>query len=345
MKALVLETPGDPPRLSLRHSPRPSLGPHDVLVQVAACGVCYHDILVMRGILRRGVKPQVVLGHEIAGTVEEVGQLVFSLAPGDKVVSILTEPCGWCVRCTTGREHRCLHGVGIGHGGDGGFADYVKLHELALVRLPPETDLVGGCLLACPIGVALHALRDAGGLRAGETALITAAGGGVGSHAVQVARAMGARVLAQTTSPHKEEALRSLGADQVLVSPDLAFGDLALAFTEEEGCQIVLNLIGADAFAECWKAMAQFGRMLLVGELRGGSVPLSPAEVIFKDAHIIGVSGVSRSQVADAARLLQDRRIRPVVARTLPLSVEGALEAYRLLTQEHPLGRVVLVPA
>ncbi|MFN3975297.1 MAG: alcohol dehydrogenase catalytic domain-containing protein, partial [Dehalococcoidia bacterium] len=335
--------PGDPPHLAIHSLPRPSLGPHDVLVKVAACGVCYHDILVMRGVLRRGVKPQVVLGHEIAGTVEEVGQLVFSLVPGDKVVSLLTEPCGWCTRCTTGREHRCLRGVGIGHSGDGGFADYVKLHELALVPLPPEADLVGGCLLACPIGVALHALRDAGGLQAGETALITAAGGGVGTHAMQVARAIGAHVLAQTTSPHKEEALRGLGADQVLVAPDLAFGDLALAFTGEEGCQVVLNLIGARAFAECWKALAQFGRMLLVGELHGGSVPLIPAEVIFKDAHIIGVSGVSRSQVMDTVRLVQMRRVRPVVARTLPMGVEGALEAYRLLTQDHPLGRVVLV--
>lgn len=344
MHAIVLEAPGAPPRLARRPFPRPSLGPHDVLVKVAACGVCYHDILVMRGVLKRGVKPQVVLGHEIAGTVEEVGQLVFSLTPGDKVVSLLTEPCGWCVRCTTGREHRCYHGVGVGHSGDGGWSDYVKLHELALVRLPPEADLIGGCLLACPIGVALHALRDAGGLQAGETALITASGGGVGSHAVQIARALGARVLAQTTSPSKENALQGLGADQVLVAPDLAFGDMALAFTQEEGCEVVLNLIGAEAFPECWKALAQFGRLLLVGELRGGSVPLAPAEVIFKDARIIGVSGVSRAQVVQATRLLQGGRIRPVIARTLPLTVEGALEAYRLLTQEHPLGRVVLVP-
>ncbi|GBD10535.1 Alcohol dehydrogenase [bacterium HR23] len=344
MKALVLEAPGDPPRLALRTLPHPSLGPHDVLVKVSACGVCYHDILVMRGTLRRGVKPQVVLGHEIAGTVEEVGQLVFSLAPGDKVVSILTEPCGWCLRCTTGREHRCIRGLGIGHGGDGGFAEYVKLHELALVRLPPEVDTVEASLLACPLGVALHALRDAGGLKAGETALITGAGGGVGTHAVQVARALGARVLAETTSPHKEGALRSLGADQVLVTPDLAFGDLALAFTEEVGCDVVLNLIGTEAFGECWKALAQFGRLVLVGELGGGSVSLAPAEVIFRDARIIGVSGVSRAQVADSVRLVQGGRIRPVIAQRLPLSVEGALEAYRLLTQERPLGRVVLVP-
>ncbi|MCS7206483.1 MAG: alcohol dehydrogenase catalytic domain-containing protein [Dehalococcoidia bacterium] len=344
MKALVLEAPGHPPRLALHTFPRPSLGPHDVLVKVAACGVCYHDILVMRGVLRRGVKPRVVLGHEIAGTVEEVGQLVFSLVPGDKVVSLLTEPCGWCLPCTTGKEHRCLRGTGIGHGGDGGFADYVKLSELALVRLSPEADVIGACLLACPIGVALHALRDAAGLRAGETVLVTAAGGGVGTHAVQLARALGARVLAQTTSPQKEEALRTLGADQVLVTPDLAFGDLALAFTEDEGCSVVLNIIGADAFAACWRALAQFGRLVLVGELRGGSISLSPAEVIFKDARIIGVAGVSRAQVADAARLVQGGRIRPVIARTLPLSVEGVLEAYRLLTQEHPLGRVVLVP-
>jgi len=344
VRAIVLESPGVPPRLAPHPFPRPTLGPHDVLVRVEACGVCYHDVLVMQGVLRRGVKPQVVLGHEVAGTVEEVGQLVFSVTPGDKVVSLLTEPCGWCPRCTTGREHRCLQGVGIGHGGDGGFAEYLKVHERALVRLPASVDAVGACLLACPIGVALHALRDAGGLRAGETVLITAAGGGVGSHAVQVARALGARVLAQTTSPHKEEALRRLGADQVLVTPDLAFGEMALALTEEEGCSVVVNLIGARAFAECWTALAQFGRLVVVGELEGGAFSLPTAELIFKDARILGVSGVSRAQVVDAARLLVGGRVRPVVARTLPLTVEGVLEAYRLLTRERPLGRVVLVP-
>ncbi|MBI4337764.1 MAG: alcohol dehydrogenase catalytic domain-containing protein [Chloroflexi bacterium] len=342
MKALVLEEPGPNPRLALKEVPTPALGPHDVLVQVAACGLCYHDVLVMRGVLRRGVKPQVVLGHEISGVVEEVGQLVTSLSPGDRVASILTEPCGNCVHCRTGREHRCLRGVGIGHGADGGFAQYARVSELALVPLPESVDLQKACVFGCPMGVALHALRDAGGLRAGETALVTGAGGGLGVHAVQLARALGARVLAVTTSEEKVEQLRSLGADEVLFAPDLDFGEVALALTEDYGCHLVLNPLGAIAFKACWTALAQFGRMALVGDVQGGTVTISPAEVLFKDARIIGVSGTSRQHLADVARMVQLSRVQPVVSQTFPL--EAALEACQAMLEKRTFGRVALVP-
>lgn len=342
VKALVLEEPGETPRLAVKEVPTPPVGPRDVLVKVAACGLCYHDVLVMRGVLRRGVKPQLILGHEIAGEVVETGQLVFTISPGDKVASLLTEPCGNCIRCASGREHRCLTGVGIGHGTDGGFAEYVKLHENALVRLPPEADLTTSCIYGCPMGVALHALRDAAGLQAAETVLVTGAGGGVGVHALQIARACGARVLAVTTSEGKEASLRELGADEVILAQDLDFGEVALALTEDQGADVVVNVLGAMAFEACWRALAQYGRMVIVGELRGGQVPMNPAEILFRDARIIGVSGTSRRQIHDVARLVASRRVKPVISRTFPL--EGAVEAYRMMLGRKTFGRVALVP-
>ena len=95
-------------------------------MRVAACGFCHHDRLVMSGTLRRGVRPGIVLGHEIAGLVAEVGDGVSRVRPGDRVVSLLTNVCGHCDRCLAGREHRCRHGEGIGHGRNGGFAEYVR---------------------------------------------------------------------------------------------------------------------------------------------------------------------------------------------------------------------------
>ena len=342
MRALVLEEGGQHPKLAVRNLPEPELGPHDVLVRVAACGLCYHDVLVMRGVLRRGVKPQVVLGHEIAGRVEKLGPLVTSVAVGDPVASILTDACGLCDRCRMGREHRCRNGQGIGHSIDGGFAEYVKVREHSLAVLPPDMDLVQASILGCPMGVALQALDDVAHLQAGETALITGAGGGLGVHLVQLAKALGARVFAVTTSPQKVERLEGLGADQVLLAEDLDFSELARALTEDEGVEVVVNTVGPTVFHACLNSLAQFGRMVVLGDVTGGEVSLVPAELLFRDAVIAGSSGTSRHNLLRVARLVQLGRVRPIISQTLPL--EEALEAQRVMLTRESFGRLALVP-
>ena len=187
MRALLVESTGDPPRLAVVDVPEPSPGPGEVLVRVAACGFCHHDRAVMAGVLRRGVRPGVVLGHEISGVVEEAGTGVLGVRPGDRVASLLTNACGACDRCRNGREHRCRNGEGIGHGRDGGFAEYIALSQHSLVPVPDGLDLVQASLLACPMGVALDAVESIAAAQAGETAVVTGAGGGLGVHAVQAA--------------------------------------------------------------------------------------------------------------------------------------------------------------
>ena len=297
----------------------------------------------MRGVLRRGVKANVVLGHEIAGEVEACGAWVTGLAPGDRVASILTNACGVCSNCAAGREHRCLRGHGIGHSVDGGFAEYAAASEHSLVKLPPSADPLAACLYGCPMGVALHALRDVSGLQSGETVVVTGAGGGLGVHAVQVARACGARVIAVTTSAEKEEGLAALGADPVLHAPDMDFGEVVRGLTEDRGADVVLNTLGAIAFRASWDALGQYGRMVMVGDLTGERVTFRPAELLFKDLHIAGVSGVSRRQLTEVARMADAGLVRPMVSQVMPL--EEAMEAYRLIAERRNFGRIVLTPA
>ena len=342
MRALVLEASGQTPTLAVRDLPEPELGPHDVLVRVAACGVCYHDVLVMRGILRRGIKPNVVLGHEIAGRVEKIGPLVTSVAVGDPVASILTNACGVCDRCRMGREHRCRNGQGIGHSIDGGFAEEVRIRENSLAVLPPDLDLIQACILGCPMGVALRALDDVARVQVGETVLVTGAGGGLGVHLIQLARALGARVFAVTTSPQKMDHLQELGADQVLLAEDLDFSELARALSADEGVDVVVDTVGPTMFQSCLNSLAQFGRMVLLGDVTGGQVSLAPAEVLFRDAVIAGSSGTSRQNLLKAARLVEMGRVRPIVSQTFPL--EEALAAYNLMLGKESFGRLALVP-
>ncbi len=340
MRALVLEQPGRPPVLAVKHLPTPVPGPHEVLVEVAACGFCHHDLLVMAGVLRRGVKPGVVLGHEIAGVVVDAGAAVTGFRRGDHVVSLLTDACGECDRCRSGREHRCLHGTGIGHGKDGGFAEYVAMSEFSLVGIPPELDLVKASLLACPMGVALRAAESVARTGPGDITVVTGAGGGLGIHALQIASALGSRVLAVTTSPDKLGRFAPLGAEEILHSDELDFSELVLALTEDRGADVVLDTVGSALFESSWRSLAQFGRLVLLGEVAGRPVELNLAEVIFRDAQVLGSSGVSRREVARIAEMVSLGSVTPILADTLPLEEAGV--AFDLLVRKQVLGRLAL---
>ncbi|MCI0902419.1 MAG: alcohol dehydrogenase catalytic domain-containing protein [Chloroflexi bacterium] len=342
MRALYLKQAGDPPVLEVLDVPTPKPGPRQALVRVTACGFCHHDRSVMAGLLRRGVAPNVILGHEISGVVEETGSGVTGLKPGDRVVSILTEACGRCDRCASGREHRCREGAGIGHGRDGGFAQFVALSEHSLVRAPEGIDPFGAALLACPMGVALQAVEKTARVTPGETVVVTGAGGGLGVHAVQAAVALGARVLAVSSSPEKENPLRELGAAEVLGDDGLDFAELVMALTEDQGAEVVIDTVGSALFPSTLRSLAQYGRLVLLGEVLGQSVSLNPTEIIFRDAQVLGASGVSRAMVERAGLMVLEDKLRPVVDLELPL--EQAAEAYRLVSERRPTGRIVLLP-
>lgn len=344
MSALSVVKPGRLPRLAMVRRPVPEPGPGEALLRVNACGFCHHDLLVMGGTLRRGVTDGVTLGHEIAGTVVAASPDVTGVQVGARVVSLLTAACGQCARCRAGREHRCLVGEGIGHGRDGGFAEYIALPATALVPIPDGIPDEQAALLACPVGVALNGVEFAG-VASGETVVVTGAGGGLGVHAVQVAAMRGAQVIAVTTSPEKMEDLESLGSFVVIDagdSPD--FSQVVMALTDDAGADAVIDTVGSPLWPETLRCLGQYGRLALLGEVSGEAVPLRLAEVIFRDAQILGVSGVSLATLRQAVNLAASGQLRPVVSQTLPLTAEGVLEAWRLVADWRALGRVVLIP-
>lgn len=340
MKAVVLEQPGSPAGLRLQEVETPRPGPREALVKVAAAGVCYHDVAVMRGKLRRGVKDRLVLGHEIAGIVEKVGAEVRDLVPGERVASILTNCCGSCERCRAGREHRCLQGHGIGHGVDGGYAERVAVSAASLVRVPDAVPLDHAAIAACPIGVVLRAVRDLAQPQPGETAVVTGAGGGIGIHGVGILKAKGARVFAVTTSPAKEAALLEAGADHVIVSPELDFHWEVLALTEDAGADVVLDTFGSRAFDATFQSLGQYGRLVFIGEMGDGQVSLNPAELLFKDARLMGMTGANKADLIEALTLIDTGAVRPVVT---PFPLADAARVHQLLLDRALTGRAVLI--
>ena len=344
MSALTIVQTGNLPTLEMARRPVPQPGPGEALLRVDACGFCHHDLLVMRGVLRRGVGEGVTLGHEIAGTVVAASPELSEAWIGQRVVSLLTAACGQCARCRAGNEHRCLVGEGIGHGRDGGFAEYVALPASALVPIPDGMAGEQAALLACPVGVALNAVATAG-VSEGDTVVVTGAGGGLGAHAVQIAAMRGAQVIAITTSEDKINGLESLGAS-VAIAPGfgLDFTDIVMAFTDDAGADAVIDTVGPPMWPASLRSLGQHGKLVLLGDVTGEPVPMRPAEIIFRDAQILGVSGVSLTTLQQAVDLASSGRLQPVVSQTLPLTPEGALEAYRSVSERRPLGRVVMLP-
>jgi D-arabinose 1-dehydrogenase-like Zn-dependent alcohol dehydrogenase len=341
-KALVLEAPGEEPSLAVREVGTPTLGPHDVLVEVAACGMCRHDVAVMQGVLRRGVKPEIVLGHEISGRVVGIGPSTESVKVRDRVTTTLTTFCGRCQPCLDGREYRCVDGRGIGHAIDGGFAQLVRVPESCLVAVPDGVELEEASIFGCPMGVALRALRDVAELQSGETVLVTGAGGGLGVHAVQIASAMGATVIAVTTSSDKVERLERLGVAEVILADELDFSEFAMALTEDRGVDVVVNTVGSAVFGSSVRSLTQFGRMVVLGEVAGEKALISLAELLFRDAKIVTSTGAGARHIAGIGGLVASGRISPVVSEKFAL--EDAAKAYHLMRANQTFGRVVLVP-
>ncbi|PKB68674.1 MAG: hypothetical protein BZY82_00400 [SAR202 cluster bacterium Io17-Chloro-G3] len=341
MKALALEEPGKAPKFQWSEIPDPKLGPHDTLIKVLACGLCHHDLLVIRGVLRRGIRKGVVLGHEICGEVEDIGSEVSLVKPGQRVVPLLTQSCGSCARCLEGREHRCLTGQGIGHGVDGGFATHVRVRETALVPIGDSIEPEEACLLACPIGVALQGVQEACTTQ-DEWVMVTGASGGLGIHILQIAKALGCKTIAVTTSEGKMHGLLEKGADEVVPVGELDFVDIVRAITGEEGVGVVMDTVGSPLLASSIKCLAQFGRIILLGEVGTGTAEIHLPELMFRDARVQGSTGAQRRHVEEAAKLVSKRDVTPLIHMRLPLT--DILIGLGWMEERKLFGRVVLTP-
>ena len=342
MKALLLEEAGLDPKVVSRDLPTPILGTRDVLVKVKACGFCHHDALVMSGVLKRGVNLPLVLGHEIAGEVAQVGHEVRTVSLGDRVVCLPSDACGGCQECRQDREDRCTNKRGLGHGVHGGLAEYIKVRESSLLTLGPHIDWIHACLLACPIGVGLKAVDQAAQIKAGETVVITGAGGGLGVHILQATKERKAKVLAITSSTKKFDLLRDLGADQVLVRGELDFSEVVLALTGDRGADVVLDTVGSVLFPSTLRCLGRNGRYVVLGEIAGTEVSLNLAELIFRSSRVIGSVGVTKMYTDKAIQLVTQNKLRPIISHVLPW--EEILRARELLQKGEVLGRIVLRP-
>lgn len=345
MKAVVVNKAGGLDALTYTDIPDPQPQGHELVLKVHSCGVCFHDVLTRNGTLKAGVRLPCVLGHEVAGTVVELGAQVKGFKLGDRVATTQRSYiCGHCRFCRSGFEPLCAQRVFLGDVGlVGGYAQYLAISSDCIAQVPDGVDLDHAAVAACAVGTVLNAVRDVGRVQMGETVLITGAGGGLGLHAIQLARLAGARVLAQTTSVDKVELIRKMGAHEVVLHKrGEPFAPLVRDMTQGQGADVIIDNVGTVLFEDMRKSLAIQGRWLMIGQLTGDFVPFNPAQFFLKNQSLLSVTSTSRSQLEDVLTLMQRGQVTPVIERKLPL-IEAA-QAHQAVEAGRTTGRWLLSP-
>jgi NADPH:quinone reductase-like Zn-dependent oxidoreductase len=281
VRAVVLESADATPQLADRELPPPAPEAGEVVLGVRAVGVCHHDVLIATGVLRRRVRLPRVLGHEIAGVVEQLGDGVD--------------------RDWLGATAAVVPGA-LGHARDGGFAELVAVPTASLVRVPDGVPLPSAALAACPAGVALKAVADVGRVAAGDVVLVTGVSGGLGHYASQAAHALGARVLGVTTSASKVNVLEALGwLDAVLLDDGaVPLPEVVRALTDDRGADVVVDTVGGAGVDAGVRSLSMGGRLVLLGQIGRETATLPVAEAVFREAQVCWAAW--ESSVATSSR-------------------------------------------
>jgi NADPH2:quinone reductase len=322
MKAVLCKQYGPPESLVLEDVASPVPGPGEVVVSTRAASVNFPDVLIIQN--KYQFKPPLPFspGSELAGVVKAVGEGVTSAKPGDKVIAFTTY---------------------------GAFAEEVKTEATRLLPLPEKMSFEEGASFILTYATSDHALRDRGDLKPGETLLVLGAAGGVGLAAIEIGKALGARVIACASSAGKLEVCREHGADALIDYSREDLRERIKALTDGRGVDVIYDPVGGPYTEPAFRSIAWRGRLLVVG-FAAGDIPKLPLNLaLLKGASIVGVfwgdfARREPRQFAESARQLArwyaEGKLRPHVSQAFPL--ERAVDALKLMAARQVKGKVVL---
>ncbi len=324
MKAIVCKRWGGPDALALEELPSPRPGAGEVAIRVKAAGVNFPDLLIIQN--KYQLKPALPFtpGAELAGVVTEVGPGVSGLAPGDRVVAMVNT---------------------------GAFAEECVASAARVLALPPEVDFAPAAAFSLTYGTAWHALQDRGQLVAGETLLVLGAGGGVGIAAIDIGKALGARVIAAASSDEKLAACRARGADATINYAREDLRERLRALAGERGVDVVFDPVGGPYSEPALRGAGWRGRHLVIG-FAHGEIPRVPLNLaLLKGCSIVGVfwgawlqrePEASRREMQSLLGMLRERRLAPLVSARYPLA--RTAEALVAIAERRATGKIVVEP-
>jgi NADPH2:quinone reductase len=321
MKAVICRAFGPPDSLALEEVETPRAGKGQVLIDVYAAGLNFPDVLQIAGKYQFQPPFPFTPGAEVAGVVAEVGEGVADVKPGQRVMALT---------------------------GTGGMAEQAVADAKAVEVLPDEIDFATGAALTIAYGTSYHALTQRARLQPGEDLLVLGAGGGVGLAAVEIGKALGARVIAAAGSDDKLEVARRHGADVLIGYADGQLKDKVKQATGS-GADVIFDPVGGDLFDQCTRAIDWNGRILIVG-FASGTIPKYPTNLaLLKGCQLVGVFwGAFREREPETARanvrelfdLFRRGKIKPLISRAFAL--EQYAEALDTFVNRQAIGKVVL---
>jgi NADPH:quinone reductase-like Zn-dependent oxidoreductase len=281
-----------------------------------------------------------VPGSDIAGEVAAVGEMVKRVRVGDKVVLAPGVSCGQCAACSAGNDNQCRRYTLLGYGLDGGCAEYVVAPEVNVLPMPHGLSFAEAAAVPLVFLTSWHMLITRARLQPGEDVLVLGAGSGIGSAAIQIAKLMGARVIATAGSVAKLARARELGADDVIDHSTQKIADEARRLTGRRGVDVVFEHVGVATWEQSVMSLATGGRLVTCGATTGAAAQLDLRYLFARQLSLLGSFMGSRGELFTVLKLVGEKKLRPVVDRVFPLA-EARL-AHEYLEGRAQFGKVVL---
>jgi NADPH:quinone reductase-like Zn-dependent oxidoreductase len=340
MKAILFQKHGGPEVLQYTDAPEPVPGPRDVLVRVRACALNRLDLWVRQGLPGVSIPLPHIPGSDVAGEIAQVGRDVTRIKPGEKVVLAPGVSCGRCVACLSGRDNLCREFTNLGYMIDGGCAEYVRCPEVNCMPYPQNLSFEHAAAVPLVFQTAWHMLVGRARLQPGEDVLVLGAGSGVGSAAIQIAKFLGARVIATAGSDEKLAKARELGADETINHRTQKIRDEVRRITGKRGVDIVFEHVGTATWDESLASLAAGGRLVTCGATTGYDAKLDLRFLFSRQLSLLGSYMGEKGELYTLLKLVAAGRLKPVVDRTFPLS--ACAEAHAYLEAGKQFGKVVL---
>lgn len=338
MKAALFHGPHQ--LLTIEDVPTPTPGPGEILVRVAACGVCHTDLHYIDHGTPTFKKPPLILGHEVSGTVAGFGPGAGGFREGDRVLLPAVLTCGQCAMCRTGRENICDRMIMPGNNIDGGYAEYMVAPAKDAFALPEEIPLVEGAIIADAITTPYHAVVHRGRVGPGDWVVVVGCGG-IGVNLVQIAAALGARVIAVDVVDEKLAWAKKLGADVTLNPRQVERLDKEVRRLTGGGANIAFEAIGKSVTQEqAFNCLRTGGRLVLVG-YSPDTMTLNAGRVMYREMEVVGSLGCRPVDYPRVIELARRGQIKVVELVTHKFTLDQINQAFDTLREGKALRAVV----
>jgi len=339
MKAMVLKEFNKP--LSLEEVEKPHYGENDVLVKVKAAGLCGTDLKIQQGKIPVKELP-LIQGHEVSGIIAETGSQVKNFKVGDEVLISFYIPCNKCELCKAGRETICENLIGrLGFELNGGFAEYIKVPESSLIRKPKELSFSEAAIISCSMGTVYHALLKRAKIKEGDCIAMIGASGGLGLHAIQIAKTLNAKVIGVDITEEKLELMKKYGADEVIDASKGNWGQRILEISGGKGADKILEFVSRkETVEEDIKVLRKGGKLVLVAYSNLVPLQINSLKVVLNELEILGTRAGTKEDIEKCVELIVEGKLKPVISKTF--SLEEINQAMSILKEGKLSGRITL---